>query len=156
MVSESGCFSFIRIPASFRSYSISEDQICGSGCGICKRFFSKNLISLNWYRCSIQEASGWAIGYHFRWVLRSAGKERPLCWIPLHENTTQVVLLCFLFWILAVAMTFFFTSRVQNSFTKPLPTWTIMVRAFCDCLFAYIGVMLILHGTVQSHIDKIL
>lgn len=121
MVSESGCFSFIRIPASFRSYSISEDQICGSGCGICKRFFSKNLISLNWYRCSIQEASGWAIGYHFWWVLRSAGKERPLCWIPLHENTTQVVLLCFLFWILAVAMTFFFTSRVQNSFTKPLP-----------------------------------
>ena len=43
MVSESGCFSFIRIPASFRSYSISEDQICGSGCGICKRFFSEEL-----------------------------------------------------------------------------------------------------------------
>jgi len=35
---------------------------------------------------------------------------------------TQVVLLCFLFWILAVAMALFFTSRVQNSFTKPLPT----------------------------------
>jgi hypothetical protein len=30
--------------------------------------------------------------------------------------TTKIVLLCFLVWIIVMAMTFFFSSRVQNSF----------------------------------------
>ncbi|XP_050265243.1 uncharacterized protein LOC126709173 [Quercus robur] len=34
----------------------------------------------------------------------------------------QIVLLCFVFWILAMAMTFFFSSRVENSFRGPPPT----------------------------------
>ncbi|KAM3687786.1 hypothetical protein ACJW31_10G100700 [Castanea mollissima] len=35
---------------------------------------------------------------------------------------TKIVLLCFVFWILAMAMTFFFSSRVENSFRGPHPT----------------------------------
>ena len=34
----------------------------------------------------------------------------------------QIVLLCFVFWIFAMAMTFFFSSRVENSFRGLPPT----------------------------------
>ena len=41
------------------------------------------------------------------------------------DHKTQIVFLCFVFWILATAMTFFFSSRAENSFCGPSPTWTI-------------------------------
>ena len=33
----------------------------------------------------------------------------------LIAKKTKIVLLCFVFWILAMAMTFFFSTRVENS-----------------------------------------
>ena len=46
-------------------------------------------------------------------------------WFAMIDHKTQIGFLCFVFWILAMAVTFFFSSRAENSFHGPPPTWTI-------------------------------